>query len=1268
FSNMAPISGKAIADGMPCIVSPVGGKRRFVRIIISPSSLGGAERTLSPDLTIDSVPNALIAERAESIQGLRSSNLLQVNTASGSVLTQSNLESLFANTSRFTAVSNLVDGTSTAYMRSNSTTGAQLPVLPGAPMTPPAQGSIWFDSSDEKLKFQSSGGPVTLTTGTAAISALTGDVTASGNGSVAATVAFVGGSTAANVNAATVLANASTDSNTVSTIVRRDGAGSFSAGNVSTSAMRFRDGTTNYVELKAPNAVTNYSLTLPNAVGGAGQILVTTDASGTLAWANPNVGSKWTNNGADIYFNTGSIGVGTTTPNASALLDVASTTKGVLLPRMTTVERDAIATPANGLQIYNTTTSALNYYNGSSWQALGVAGSGLGSLGGQTGSSQTFAAGATGTAPAIASAGDVHTLNVPLASGAGVTSGTITKSDYDLFTAKLTSPLTTKGDLLSRDGATHVRLPAGTDGHVLRANSAAASGLEWAAGNAGTVTNVTSVNSYLSVANGNTTPAITANIGTAANTLAAGDDSRITGALQSTAYSADVADAAGCTAAQMPYWSSVGDRWMCAAINGLPASAISTGTIASARLGSGTADSTTYLRGDGAWTAPPTSQWTTTGSDIYYNTGNVGIGTTSPTEKLSLYNGDIKIQNGANNDKLVFADLGGTAVFSIIHESTSLFSPSRKLHLWHEDSGGMGAGSMMTFLESGNVGIGTTSPTAALQIGGTGRILVPSGNSSSPSFSFTGSTNTGLNLDSANVMSFVAGGSAAQIFLNASTSPASFNGSDSGTFRLSLTPTNSNPAYSFKDDNNTGLQNPVADVISIVTGGSERARVDASGNVGIGTTAPTEKFEVTGSAKVSGQLTSSIRVNADFVGLNNTLFSGKAGGVEVFSAKTTGGNGRVDLSTSGSSLAVSLNASGNSYFTGGNVGIGTTTPDAPLRITHSDGSNDLEGLRIQNTAGSTANGMAIFNSGGARTISVGHNNSTNESYIWNYSNAPIKLATNGAERLRVTESGNVGIGTATPNFKLEVAGGSMGTYTTGSSAVWAGYSGNFIRIVEGNPSLLESFAEMRFKVNGNPPTTTAMTIATSGNIGIGTTSPQTTLQVAGVISPSVNNTYTLGNATYRFTEVYATNGVINTSDRREKKDISDTDLGLDFINRLRPVSYRWNTGVDSDVHYGLIAQEAEQAIADTGRSEKTSIVTHDETTDRYGVRYSELISPLIKAVQELYRKIVGIEAQQNAQERKIAELESRAQKAEQENAAIKAYLCSKEKNAAICPP
>ena len=135
--------------------------------------------------------------------------------------------------------------------------------------------------------------------------------------------------------------------------------------------------------------------------------------------------------------------------------------------------------------------------------------------------------------------------------------------------------------------------------------------------------------------------------------------------------------------------------------------------------------------------------------------------------------------------------------------------------------------------------------------------------------------------------------------------------------------------------------------------------------------------------------------------------------------------------------------------------------------------------------------------------------------------------------------------------------------------------------------------------------------------------------------------------------------MINTSDRREKKDIYNTDLGLDFINKLRPVSYRWNTGVDNDVHYGLIAQEAEQVIAEVGKTEKTSIVTHDETTDRYGVRYSELISPLIKAVQQLYNRLVGVD-------RETASVKAENEKLKQENAAIKAYLCSKDKKAAIC--
>jgi hypothetical protein len=67
---------------------------------------------------------------------------------------------------------------------------------------------------------------------------------------------------------------------------------------------------------------------------------------------------------------TGEVGIGTTTPSTKAALDITSTTKGFLPPRMTTTQRNAIASPPAGLVIYNTTTSNLNTYNGSAWVEL----------------------------------------------------------------------------------------------------------------------------------------------------------------------------------------------------------------------------------------------------------------------------------------------------------------------------------------------------------------------------------------------------------------------------------------------------------------------------------------------------------------------------------------------------------------------------------------------------------------------------------------------------------------------------------------------------------------------------------------------------------------------------------------------------------------------------------------------------------------------------------------------------------------------------------
>lgn len=67
---------------------------------------------------------------------------------------------------------------------------------------------------------------------------------------------------------------------------------------------------------------------------------------------------------------TAQVGVGTDNPDASAMLDVESTTKGFLLPRMTITERNSISFPATGLTIYNTEIHSIEFWDGAEWQNL----------------------------------------------------------------------------------------------------------------------------------------------------------------------------------------------------------------------------------------------------------------------------------------------------------------------------------------------------------------------------------------------------------------------------------------------------------------------------------------------------------------------------------------------------------------------------------------------------------------------------------------------------------------------------------------------------------------------------------------------------------------------------------------------------------------------------------------------------------------------------------------------------------------------------------
>ena len=103
---------------------------------------------------------------------------------------------------------------------------------------------------------------------------------------------------------------------------------------------------------------------------------ITSSGAGDLAIGDFLLGASVTAATGNFIFDssTGSIRLVTTADNsvadASAIMEMESTTKGFLPPRMTTTQRDAIGSPATGLVVYNTTTDKLNVYTGAAWEAV----------------------------------------------------------------------------------------------------------------------------------------------------------------------------------------------------------------------------------------------------------------------------------------------------------------------------------------------------------------------------------------------------------------------------------------------------------------------------------------------------------------------------------------------------------------------------------------------------------------------------------------------------------------------------------------------------------------------------------------------------------------------------------------------------------------------------------------------------------------------------------------------------------------------------------
>jgi hypothetical protein len=546
----------------------------------------------------------------------------------------------------------------------------------------------------------------------------------------------------------------------------------------------------------------------------------------------------------------------------------------------------------------------------------------------------------------------------------------------------------------------------------------------------------------------------------------------------------------------------------------------------------------------------------TSGNGSTYTTflanGNVGIGTTSPGFRLHIKSSGLGsyplvVQRAANTNNIfyIYEDGSGNGTLTI------------------ENSGGGGAVSLnsngVSYLNGGNVGIGTTSPSVSLQVNASTaaiRLEETSASAKRLEFSIDSSAVAKISANqSAQSIAFETVGSermritsGGQVLINSTSmdgklgintatstayNPNAYNGNNAN-IRLTngSAGVNRYTGIAFGGGGSTeafigSVQNAseLAEIVFQTFNGSaygERARITSAGNVGIGTMTP----------QVVGAAWTTLEVKGKDTGGGGIIYVTNAAGTVSSHFYSDGSGSYIGTQTNQFFAFTSNNAERMRIDASGNLLIGTTSGVVKMEL--------VGGVSAFGNVGATA--RIVQNQVNYRGVVLGYDTSGQIGVI--YAETPSPASTLAfwtysgsawAEKMRIDGSGNVGIGTTSPNEKLTVLGSDATTFQ--GAGIYNSYTYGNADKAESRFNLgkLEGSTYQPMGAIGAFPTdntnsangilsfytrtsqsvTEKMRITSGGNVGIGTTSPSQKLQVSG--STIINGT------------IYSGDGSISTS-------------------------------------------------------------------------------------------------------------------------------------------